>query len=82
MKVKGSSAVPMGPPSTQYVGLPNRKKSKIVLRKDDVDPTNRSDRPDQHKWMAEHLGASHKAFSTRVKQLDASEYCSPETANA
>lgn len=58
----------------QWEELPGRKESRIELRREDVDPTNQSGWSHQHAWMAERLEALHKAFSVRVKTLDASEY--------
>ncbi len=34
----------------------------------------KDDWPKQHAWLAEKLEAFHKAFSKRVKELDADEY--------
>ena len=53
--------------------LPNRKESRIAIRLHDVDPTNQSDWPRQHNWLAEKLELFYKVFSQRVKQLDISE---------
>ena len=54
--------------------LPNRKESRIELLLNDADPTNESDWPRQHAWLAEKLEVFHQTFSKRVKQLDASEW--------
>lgn len=53
--------------------LPNRKVSKISLERPG-DPTDKSDWPRQHDWLAQTLERLYHAFSPRVKTLDASEY--------
>ncbi len=57
--------------------LPGKKESRISIRYDDIDPMNQSGWPYQHEWIAERLEALHRAFSLRVKQLDADEYDEP-----
>jgi hypothetical protein len=57
--------------------LPGKKESRIGLRKNDVDLTNRNDWQSQQIWMAEKLEAIHKVFSPRVKELNAEDYEPP-----
>ena len=54
--------------------LPGKKESRIALRKQNIDPVCREDWPVQHQWIAEKLEAFHKAFASRVKELNAEEY--------
>ena len=59
--------------------MPNRKESRTSLWLD-VDPTKRSDWPQQHQWLAERLEAFHRAFAPRVKGLNAEQYiAAPDT---
>lgn len=58
--------------SLDWEELPNRKESKVVLRRP-ADPTEKADWASQHVWLAETLAKFHAAFSERVKALDASE---------
>jgi hypothetical protein len=48
---------------------PDGKESHVVLRRYDVDPSNRSDWPDQHQWFRENLEAFHRVFASRIKAL-------------
>ena len=57
----------------EWEELPNRKESRVALRRNGMDPTDRKDWPEQHKWLADHLEAFYKGFSPRVKELDADE---------
>ncbi len=60
--------------SLEWEKLPHRKESRIALRRPDVDPAERTDWPGQHKWMAEKLDAMYRAFSSRVKKLNAADH--------
>jgi hypothetical protein len=53
--------------------LPNRKESKITIRKVGVDPTNRADWPVQHEWLANMLECFYRVFAPRVKALEVEE---------
>ena len=53
---------------------PNRAERRIQIMLRDTDPTNRSDWPRQHQWLAERLEALYRAFAPRVKGLNAAEY--------
>lgn len=54
--------------------LPNRKQTRISLKKSDVDPAEMSDWPKQHAWLIETLEAFHRVFAPRVKTLNATDY--------
>lgn len=54
--------------------LPGKDQSRIEIRNENVDPRNQGDWKNQHEWLAERLEALHTVFSSRVKQLDVSEY--------
>lgn len=56
----------------QWELMPNKKTSKVMLETA-ADPTDRTDWPRQHAWLADQLERFHRAFSGRVKALDASE---------
>ncbi|MEO1236996.1 MAG: DUF4268 domain-containing protein [Planctomycetota bacterium] len=58
--------------------LPNRKECRIAIVREGIDPTDRSDWPQQHSWLVAMLERMHSAFSPRVKTLDASEW-QPDT---
>ena len=58
----------------EWEELPNRKESRIALRRNDVDPTDETDWQQQHAWLIEKLEAFYRTFSPRVKELDASDY--------
>ncbi len=53
--------------------LPNRKESKVTIRKVNVDPTNRADWPSQHIWLADTLESFYRVFAPRVKALAVEE---------
>jgi hypothetical protein len=57
----------------EWEELPNRKESKVAIRRNGVDPTNRSDWPAQHVWLADVLDTFHRVFAPRVKELDADD---------
>ena len=50
--------------------LPNKKASRIVFRKSDVDPTDRDDWQAQHTWFRETLEKLDRVFRPRVGALD------------
>lgn len=54
--------------------LPDKKASRIMVHKENTDPTDESDWPNQHSWMAERLERLNRAFRQRVKALDASDW--------
>lgn len=51
--------------------LPGKKESQVGLIRNDVDPNDTSDWPNQHAWLIDVLERLHRAFSARVKQLPA-----------
>jgi hypothetical protein len=51
--------------------LPAKKESRVSLRLPVTDFTDRKLWPQQHQWIRQKLEAFHKAFSLRVKALDA-----------
>lgn len=53
--------------------LPNKKVSRISLERP-ADPTNKTDWPTQHEWLADTLERLHRVFAPRVKTLNAKEY--------
>jgi hypothetical protein len=55
------------------------KKVCVVQHEWKADPMDRDEWPEQHSRMRELLGAFHRAFSTRLRELDASEW-SPQAS--
>lgn len=56
----------------EWLELPERKESRIMLHDKKADPNNRDDWPAQHTWLSEKLETFDSVFRSRVKQLDAS----------
>ncbi len=54
--------------------LPDKKTSYICLYKLKSNPKQKNNWPEQQKFLLEALEAFHKAFATRVKNLDAGDY--------
>ena len=54
--------------------LPNKKESRIELRREDFDPTDCDSWPQQHAWMFERLEAFYRVFHDRVRNLNADDY--------
>lgn len=54
--------------------LPTKKGSRIVLFREDTDPTKESDWSSQHAWFAETLERFNKVFRSRVKALNAAAW--------
>lgn len=50
----------------------DKKQRYVILRKQDVDPTERSDWSSQFTWLQTHLELFYKLFQQRVKMLDES----------
>jgi hypothetical protein len=53
-----------------WIENPDKKTSRIILRLNNADPTNRSQWEKQHIWLAEKLEIFHKVFVDRVKNLN------------
>ena len=53
----------------QELGYPLEWEEQISIRRGEVDPTDKSDWPDQHKWLAENLNGLHRVFAKRVGSL-------------
>jgi hypothetical protein len=45
-----------------------------VLSKDHVDPSDKSDWPEQHQWLADKLELFDRVFRRRIKQLNAADW--------
>lgn len=52
---------------------PHRMGAKVVIQKENTDPTNREDWAAQHEWMIDRLNALYDVFHARVKALDLSD---------
>jgi hypothetical protein len=55
----------------EWEELPNRKESRVAVRRSGVNPADRSNWTEQHSWMIQKLEALHRVFSHRVRELDA-----------
>lgn len=58
--------------------LPDTESSKISLCKENTDPTDESDWPNQHEWFASKLELFDKVFRPRIKALNADDWEPPE----
>ena len=58
----------------EWAELPGRKSCRISLRKGDTDPTDVSDWPKQHEWLADKLERFNTVFRPRIQALDAANY--------
>lgn len=56
--------------SLEWLELPERKESRIMLHNHDADPNKKSDWPAQHAWLLEKLKAFDYAFRSRVRRLN------------
>ena len=55
----------------EWLEKPKKKQSRIAIYREDSDPLDRSQWPQQHEWIRQNLEAFYKAFHPRVKQLKA-----------
>ena len=67
--------------SLEWAELPNSKSSRISLRKKETDPTDETDWPNQHEWLASKLELFDKVFRPRIKALNAADWEPPEHEN-
>ncbi|MCY4187558.1 MAG: DUF4268 domain-containing protein, partial [Bryobacterales bacterium] len=58
----------------EWKNLPEKKSSRIGLRRLDSDPMIEADWPRQISWVVENLQAFNKTFRPLVKSLEASEW--------
>ncbi len=58
----------------EWEELPAGPDSRITMYLRDVDPEDKSDWPRQHEWLAVTLNAMHRAFSKRVRDLNANNW--------
>jgi hypothetical protein len=54
--------------------MPDKKESRVVVKKDSINPTDKNDWPRQHQWMLQNLETLHKVFSKRVRALKGSNF--------
>ena len=64
--------------SLEWAELPERKSSRISLRKTNTDPGDETDWPNQHEWFASKLELFDKVFRPRIKALNADDWEPPE----
>ena len=65
----------------EWLELPERKASRILLLKHGCDPLNQDSWPELQAWMQETLEKFDKVFRPRVKALKASDWHAPPTAD-
>lgn len=53
--------------------LPDNKESHVAIR-NQLDPTDRSAWPEQHKWLLEQLESFYTVFGPRIKRLNTDDY--------
>lgn len=58
----------------EWLELPERQESRIMLHDKQANPNDRDDWPVQHAWLSQKLEQFDTVFRTRVKQLDASMF--------
>ena len=58
----------------EWAEMPGKKSCRISLRKGDMDPTDVSDWPKQHEWLADKLERFNTVFRPRIQALDAANY--------
>ena len=58
----------------EWAELRGKKSCRISLRKGDTDPTDVSDWPKQHEWLADKLERFNTVFRPRIQALDAANY--------
>ena len=58
----------------EWMELPEKKRSRIVLFKEDSDPANENDWSNQHNWFIETLVTFDNTFRNRVKALNAKDW--------
>lgn len=54
--------------------LPEKRASRIVIYKEDTDPTDEADWPNQHAWLVDMLQRLDTTFRERVRQLDPADW--------
>lgn len=57
-----------------WMELPHRKFSRLLLTRADTDFTRRGDWTEQHAWMIDQLESFYAVFSDRIRQLDAEDW--------
>ena len=58
--------------------LPKDKSHKIYLRREETDPGDERDWPNQHEWLASRLELFYEVFLPRIQELDAAAWEPPE----
>ena len=58
----------------EWMELPNRKSSRIILFRNSVDPLDEAQWPELQKWFMEKLTLFDKVFRERVRNLDADDW--------
>ena len=62
----------------EWAESPKDKSNRISLRKEETDPGDERNWPDQHEWFASRLESFDKVFRPRIKALDADDWVHSE----
>jgi hypothetical protein len=65
----------------EWMELPGKKACRIIKRKLDTDPANKTDWAQQHAWIADQLELMHATFRTRIRELNADDYVADHDDN-
>lgn len=57
----------------EWAELPEQESSWIALRRNNTNPTDEEDWPDQHAWLAEKLELFDRVFRDRIRNLNAAD---------
>ena len=57
----------------QWIKLPGKQRNRICLHKEDTDPQDENDWPQQFEWFATHLELFDKVFRERIQELNAAD---------
>ena len=62
----------------EWEETPEDESNKIYLRKEETDPGDERNWPDQHEWLASRLELFYEVFLPRIQALDAADWIPPE----
>ncbi len=60
--------------SLEWEELPTGRDSRVAVYLNDLEPTDKTDWPRQHKWLADNFHAVHRAFANRVRALNPDQW--------
>jgi len=62
----------------EWMELPNKKTSRVVLHWDDLDPLDTGRWPEYHQWMKDNLERLHTVLGPRIRDLNVGEWNSSD----